>query len=55
MVRVAAHVGTRVPFHSTALGEAFLAFTPRERIEEMLDRHGVEQATSNTGSDGETL
>ena len=54
-VRVAAHVGTRVPLHSTALGKALLAFMPRERVKEILDRRGLERATPNTVGNREVL
>lgn len=54
-VQVEAHVGTRVPLHSTALGKAILAFLPRERVEEIIDRHGLEQTTPNTVSSRDEL
>ncbi|WP_423999083.1 IclR family transcriptional regulator [Haloarcula salina] len=40
-VRVKAHVGTRVPLHTTALGKAILAHLPTERVDEIVDRHGL--------------
>jgi DNA-binding IclR family transcriptional regulator len=54
-VRVRARVGTRVPLHTTALGKAILAFTPRERVEAILDRHGLERATPDTVAGREAL
>ncbi|WP_380678221.1 IclR family transcriptional regulator [Salinigranum sp. GCM10025319] len=54
-VQVEAHVGTRVSLHSTALGKAILAFMPRERVEEIVDRHGLEQPTPKTVSSREEL
>ncbi|MDS0221727.1 IclR family transcriptional regulator [Haloarcula sp. S1AR25-5A] len=40
-VQVKAHVGTRVPLHSTALGKAILAHLPPERVETISQRHGL--------------
>jgi DNA-binding IclR family transcriptional regulator len=54
-VRVRAHVGTRVTLHSTALGKAIMAFMPRERVEAILDQHGLERATPNTIATREAL
>ncbi|AUV80451.1 IclR family transcriptional regulator [Salinigranum rubrum] len=54
-VQVEAHVGTRVSLHSTALGKAILAFMPRERVDEIIDRHGLEQTTPKTVSSREEL
>ncbi|MBX0324185.1 IclR family transcriptional regulator [Halomicroarcula sp. F13] len=44
-VRVKAHVGTRVPLHTTALGKAILAYLPEERVDEIVDRHGLAENT----------
>ncbi|MFB6223530.1 MAG: IclR family transcriptional regulator [Haloarcula sp.] len=46
-VQVKAHVGTRVPLHSTALGKSILAHLPEERIEDIIDRHGLDGDTDN--------
>lgn len=54
-VQVEAHVGTRVPLHSTALGKSILAYTPEERIDEIIDMHGIASATQNTITDREEL
>lgn len=48
-------VGTRVDLHNTGLGKAILAFMPRERVEEILDRHGMARTTENTITDREEL
>ncbi|EMA32949.1 IclR family transcriptional regulator [Haloarcula japonica] len=40
-VRVKAHVGTRVPLHTTALGKAILAHMSTERVDAIVDRHGL--------------
>lgn len=47
-VRVAAHVGTRVPLHSTGLGKAILAHLPEEYVEEIIAYHGLPKSTSET-------
>lgn len=49
-VQVKAHVGTRVPLHSTALGKAILAHLPRERVETISERHGLGTETDNAAS-----
>jgi len=54
-VQVEAHVGTRVPLHSTGMGKAILAHLPEERIEEILDTHGLTKATPNTVASREEL
>lgn len=54
-VQVESHVGTRVSLHSTALGKAILAFSPRERVEAIIDRHGLEKTTPRTVSTREEL
>jgi IclR family acetate operon transcriptional repressor len=54
-VQVEAHVGTRVPLHGTALGKAIMAYLPRERVDEIVELHGLTASTSNTITDRETL
>lgn len=54
-VQVEAHVGTRVPLHSTGMGKAILAHLPEERVEEIIATHGLSEATSNTITDREEL
>lgn len=46
-------VGASVDLHNTALGKAILAFTPKERVEAILDRHGMKGTTENTITDRE--
>lgn len=41
-------VGASVDLHNTALGKAILAFSPRDRVEAILDRHGMARTTENT-------
>ena len=54
-VMVEAHVGTRVTLHSTGLGKAILAHLPEERVEEIVEIHGLEPCTPNTIADRDSL
>lgn len=47
--------GLRQPLHATALGKSILAHLPEDRLEEILDRHGLEPQTSTTITDRATL
>lgn len=48
-------VGKRQYLHSTAFGKAMLAYMADERVEEILDRHGMPTRTEWTISDREVL
>ncbi|MWG33457.1 IclR family transcriptional regulator [Halomarina oriensis] len=50
-VQVEAHVGTRVPLHGTALGKAILAHLPEERVDEIVEMHGLQAYTPKTVTD----
>ncbi|WP_424002282.1 IclR family transcriptional regulator [Haloarcula salina] len=54
-VQVKAHVGTRVPLHSTALGKAILAHLPEERVDTIVERHGLGDETDNAVTTREEL
>jgi len=54
-VRLDTYVGMRVHLQSTALGKAILAHMPRERVERILDLHGLPQITENTITDRQAL
>jgi len=54
-VRVKEHVGNRVCLHSTAMGKAILAHLSEERVEEVIDRHGLSETTERTITDREEL
>lgn len=54
-VQVEAHVGTRVPLHGTGLGKAILAHLPEERVDEIVDKHGLSSSTPNTITDRAVL
>lgn len=41
--------------HYTASGKAILASLPEQRVEEIIDRHGLPERTANTLTDSETL
>lgn len=49
-VQVKAHVGTRVPLHTTALGKAILAHMATERVDAVVDRHGLGGGTGQSVS-----
>lgn len=54
-VRVTVYNGIRMKMHTVAAGKAILAYLPDERVDEILDTHGMEAATTNTTTDRETL
>lgn len=45
------HTGKRRYLHNTALGKAILAHLPEERVNEILDTHGLPASTKNTITD----
>lgn len=47
--------GTRTRLHTNSSGKAILAHMPRERVEELIDRHGLPKMTENTVTDKEGL
>lgn len=54
-VDIDTYAGKRVHLHTTALGKAILAHTPDERIEEIVDYHGLPRITERTITDREEL
>lgn len=48
-------IGSRVPIHVTAAGKAILAFTPEQRVEEIIDQRGLEPMTNNSITEPEEL
>ncbi|KYH24425.1 putative HTH-type transcriptional regulator ArcR [Halalkalicoccus paucihalophilus] len=54
-VQTLSYVGNRNPLHCTALGKAILAYTPEERVNEIVDRHGLPAKTSNTITERDKL
>lgn len=49
------YIGLRVHLHWTALGLAILANLPDERVDEILERHGLPSQTRKTVTSRETL
>lgn len=49
------HIGKRVSLHQTASGKAMLAYSPRSRVEEIIDQRGLNRMTANTITDEEKL
>lgn len=50
-VRTHARVGQRTPLHQFAAGKAILAFLPEERVETIVERHGLAGRTDRTITD----
>jgi DNA-binding IclR family transcriptional regulator len=47
--------GKHIPIHQTSRGKAYLSCLPKERVQEIIDCHGMSQATGRTITDIETL
>ena len=41
-------IGSRVYLHQTGLGKAILAHLPEERVDEIIDEHGLQPSTEHT-------
>lgn len=54
-VELDSYSGYRIYLHSTALGKAILAFLPEQRVDEIIDQHGLPDITENTITDREEL
>lgn len=54
-VKTHARIGTRAPLHSLASGKAILAHLAEERVEEIIDNHGLPAQTENTIRSKEAL
>lgn len=54
-VELDSYAGKRQYLHSTAFGKAMLAFMREERVEEILDRHGLSARTEQTVTDRDEL
>lgn len=54
-VNVAASTGNRVSLHATGLGKAILAYLPEERVDEIVDEHGMSAETEYTTTDPREL
>lgn len=47
--------GKTLPMHCTGCGKAMLAYMPREEVEEIIERWGLEKCTQNTITDPQRL
>jgi len=47
-VTVKAHVGTRIPLHTSALGKAIMAHLPDGRVDDIVARHGLGGPTAQS-------
>ncbi len=54
-VRLDTHAGKRVYLHTTALGKAIMAHMKEERIEEIIEAHGLPKMTNKTVTSREKL
>jgi DNA-binding IclR family transcriptional regulator len=54
-VHVDTHAGKRISLHGAALGKAILAQLPRERVDDIVERHGLPALTENTITDRDAL
>ncbi|MFC6875392.1 IclR family transcriptional regulator [Halobellus marinus] len=54
-IQTDSHIGTRVYLHSTAQGKAILAHLPTERVNEVIERHGLPAKTDRTVTTKEEL
>ncbi|RAW44980.1 IclR family transcriptional regulator [Halorubrum sp. 48-1-W] len=54
-IRTDSHVGTRVYLHANSVGKAILANLPEDRVERILDRHGMPRWTEHTITDRDEL
>lgn len=54
-VTIDIHLGTRLPLHCLASGKAILASLPDQRVEAIIDEHGLPAHTPNTITDREEL
>lgn len=54
-VSLFAYPGARMPLHATAPGKAILAYMPSDRVEDILDEHGLVAVTNRTITDRDVL
>lgn len=48
-------IGERIELHSAAIGKALLSGLPQERVDEIIERHGLPRLTPNTITDRDVL
>ncbi|MFC7157275.1 IclR family transcriptional regulator [Halomarina halobia] len=54
-VHMDTHAGKRVYLHTMAFGKAVMAYMPEERVDAIIDQHGLPKATQHTITDREEL
>lgn len=54
-VSLATHSGIQMTMHTTSPGKAILAHLPAERVDEIIERHGLKSMTEHTITDRERL
>lgn len=54
-IQTASYTGNRKDLHCTALGKAILSQLPEDRVEDILETHGLPQRTAQTITDREEL
>jgi DNA-binding IclR family transcriptional regulator len=54
-IDVDAPIGRHAPLHNRALGKAILAHLPDERVDEVIDRHGLPATTERTITERDRL
>lgn len=54
-IQLYTYPGVRMPLHTSALGKAIMAHLPEERVDEIIDEHGLTAMTKNTITDREEL
>lgn len=54
-VKVDSYTGQRVHLHNTALGKAILAHTPHDRVDRILEKHGLPATTEHTITEKDEL
>ena len=54
-LRMTDSVGSKAPFHATAMGKAIAAFLPESQVTALIEEHGLEARTPYTIADPDTL
>lgn len=54
-IQTGSTIGSRTYLHHTALGKAILAYSPREKVDRILDRQGLPAMTPKTITDREAF
>lgn len=54
-IQLHTYPGVRMPLHTSALGKAILAHLPDDRVDEIVEEHGLAAMTKNTVTDRDAL